>query len=90
MGAVTRQSERHKQATFTIGRWDADSRIVTIACATFGTLLDIYLVARAGPPGRSECWRKFAGAVWALSRIVIFPDRLGVVGARRAVIPLAD
>ncbi|NAS21280.1 hypothetical protein GT755_06220 [Herbidospora sp. NEAU-GS84] len=51
------------------------STLVAIACATFGTLLDIHLVARAEYYclGDLSAGQNFAGAVWSLSRIVIFP-----------------
>ncbi|MEU4697435.1 hypothetical protein [Nonomuraea dietziae] len=51
------------------------SAIIATACATVGTFLDIHLVAR----GQLYCLgdlssgENFAGAIWSLSRIVIFP-----------------
>ncbi len=62
------------------------SAVIALACATFGTFLDIHLVARAqlyclGDLGSGE---KFAGTGWALSRIVIFPavSVLSALGAQ--------
>ncbi|WP_157522461.1 hypothetical protein [Herbidospora cretacea] len=51
------------------------SAIIAIACATFGTLLDIYLVGRAEYYCRGDlnAGQSFADAVWSLSRFVIFP-----------------
>ncbi|WP_062429972.1 hypothetical protein [Herbidospora daliensis] len=44
-------------------------------CATFGTFLDILLVARAQIycAGDLDAGAKLANAVWCLSRIVAFP-----------------
>lgn len=49
--------------------------VVALASATFGTFLDIFLVARAqnhclGDLGTGE---RFAGFIWATGRLVVFP-----------------
>ncbi|GLX94735.1 hypothetical protein [Herbidospora sp. NBRC 101105] len=51
------------------------SVIISIVCATFGTFLDIHLVARAQIycAGNLDAGAKFANAVWSLSRVVFFP-----------------
>ncbi|MFB4279146.1 MULTISPECIES: hypothetical protein [unclassified Nonomuraea] len=62
------------------------SVIIAIVCATFGTFLDIHLVARAQRYclGDLSSGEKFAGTFWALSRIVIFPivSVLSALGAQ--------
>ncbi|GAB1821114.1 hypothetical protein [Herbidospora sp. RD11066] len=49
--------------------------IIAITCGTAGAFLDIHLVARAELYclGDLSSGENFAGAVWALTRIVIFP-----------------
>ncbi|MFC4592241.1 hypothetical protein [Sphaerisporangium corydalis] len=51
------------------------STIIAVACATFGTFLDIYLVAHAQVYclGDLSSGENFAGTLWSLSRLVIFP-----------------
>ncbi|MGW3344887.1 hypothetical protein ACWDA3_16365 [Nonomuraea rubra] len=51
------------------------SLISAVLCATFGTFLDIHLVARAQLycAGDLSSGERFAGTLWILSRIVIFP-----------------
>lgn len=51
------------------------SAIIAIACGTFGTFLDIHLVARAQLYclGDLSFGENVAGTIWALSRIAIFP-----------------
>ncbi|GAA4924905.1 hypothetical protein HD597_011369 [Nonomuraea thailandensis] len=49
--------------------------IIAMACATFGTFLDLHLVARAQVycEGDLSSGEKFAGTMWFLSRVVMFP-----------------
>ncbi|MFC7384131.1 hypothetical protein [Sphaerisporangium rhizosphaerae] len=51
------------------------SAIITVACATFGTLFDVYLVAHAQVYclGHLNAGENLAGTLWSLSRFVIFP-----------------
>ncbi|NRQ34988.1 hypothetical protein HII36_24620 [Nonomuraea sp. NN258] len=51
------------------------SVIIALACATFGTIFDIQLVAAAKLycEGDLSAGEKFAGNFWSLSRFVIFP-----------------
>ncbi|MGW0483963.1 hypothetical protein [Nonomuraea sp. NPDC003214] len=59
------------------------SAVIALACATFGTFLDIHLVARAqlyclGDLGSGE---NFAGTGWALSRPGVLLLALTVAGS---------
>ncbi|MGV9533763.1 hypothetical protein ACWEU6_19660 [Streptosporangium sandarakinum] len=49
--------------------------VVALASATFGTFLDIFLVARAQSHclGDLSAGEKFAGFIWATGRLVVFP-----------------
>ncbi|MET9066376.1 hypothetical protein [Streptosporangium sandarakinum] len=49
--------------------------VVALASATFGTFLDIFLVARAQTHclGDLSAGERFAGFIWATGRLVVFP-----------------
>ncbi|MCK2215320.1 hypothetical protein MF672_016215 [Actinomadura sp. ATCC 31491] len=51
------------------------SVVIAVGCATFGTFLDLHLVARAQLycQGDLSSGERFAGVWWSLSRVVIFP-----------------
>jgi hypothetical protein len=73
-GAVTeRRTPQAREVYWTFGC--GLSAIIAIACATFGTFLDIHLVARAQLYclGDLSSGENFAGTIWSLGRIVIFP-----------------
>ncbi|MGW4476470.1 hypothetical protein ACWENQ_43005 [Nonomuraea sp. NPDC004354] len=63
------------------------SAITAMACGTIGTFFDIHLVTRAQIYclGDLSAGEKFAGTVWVLSRIVIFP----IVSALSALVALS-